>query len=226
MAKTSKHAKSKASEKESSYTWSKRILYSALMFLLGAGLGFLSKWLDTLSSEELPAFFETVDIRNMFGRTAIWALIAVSIAVFSRTSLRAAVNVLMFFAGVLLSYWIASIVLAGFMIDDSYMMVWIIFAAVSPIFGFLTWYARREGIFALIIAAFIFAYFFLQAFSFDATLSYFDLNYGGTEAVMLAVCVAILFVRKPLWQTPAALGAAIVLAYAIRLTGVSIPYLL
>ena len=208
------------------YTWKKRILYSALVFLLGAGLGALSKWLDTLSSNDLPAVMETVDIRNLFGRLAIWALIATAVAVFSRSAYRAAVNVLLFFAGMLLSYWIASMVIAGFVIDDSYMLVWLIFTAVSPVLGYIVWFARRKGAGAVIIGACIFAYFILQAFSFDAAFSYFDLSYGGTELVMLIVCVALLYVRRPRWQTPTALGAAVALAYFVRAAGISIPYVL
>ena len=216
----------KIKRRSGDYTWKKRILYTALVFLLGAGLGLLSKWLDTLASEQMPAFLDAIDIRNLFGRIAVWALIAVAVAVFSRSSYRAAVNVPVFFAGMLLSYWIASIAIAGFMIDESYMLVWLIFTAISPFMGFFTWFARRRGVLAIIVGACILAYFILQAFSFDASFSYFDLNYGGTELMMLIVCVALLYVRRPRWQTPATLGAAIVLAYLVRVAGIHIPYLL
>ena len=54
------------------------------------------KFLDNTASNALPFIFEYLDVRNFLGRFAVWLLIALCIAIYSRSSLRASLNVFVF----------------------------------------------------------------------------------------------------------------------------------
>lgn len=201
-----------------------KIMISLLFFALGFLLGMTSKRLDVTASNELPQFLETIDVRNLFGRVEIWALIALAIALFSKNPRRAAVNVLLFFIGMLGSYCLFSYLLAGFMLDTSYLMIWAILTVISPLLAYIAWYARGKGILGIVISAVIIAYFILGAFSFDASFSYIDVAYQGVEVFFLVAVISMLYVN--ISQCAISVGAAIVLAYLVKLTGFSIPYIL
>lgn len=201
-----------------------KVLASFLILALGGGLGALSKWLDTLPSNELPAFLQSWDIANIFGQVPIWALIALAVAVFSKSALRGAINAMCFFAGVVVSYSLCSLWIAGFMLDRSYLTVWIVLTLAAFPLGFLVWYARGRGVPAIIISALILAYYILQAFSFDTAFSYFELACGFWGIAFLILAVLILYVRP--MQTLISIVAALPLAYLIKLSGLTIPYVL
>ena len=197
---------------------------SALIFLLGAGMGALSKWLDTIPYNELPGFMQGLDLANLFGRVAVWALVALAVAVFGRSPLRAAINACVYFAGVVVSYCLCSVWLAGFMLDTSYLMIWTAFTVLAFPLGFIVWYGRGRGWLATAVSAVVIAYYIRQAFAFDASFSYFGLLYGWFEVAFLVIAVAILYVRPKQTLISAAAGAA--LAYVTVLAGITIPYIL
>lgn len=74
----------------------KQVIYSACVMVFGIILGCLSKYLDCTPSNHLPYIINRLDIRNFLGRFAVWIFIAVCISVYSRSALRAAVNVFVF----------------------------------------------------------------------------------------------------------------------------------
>lgn len=201
-----------------------KIIVTLLFFALGFLLGMLSKGLDATAVNELPAFLQEIDIINLFGRTAVWVLIALSIALFSKSPKRAAVNVLLFFVGMLISYCLFSVIWAGFMLDTSYLMIWVVLTVLSPLLAYIAWYARGRGVLGIVISAVIIAYFILEAFSFDAGFSYFDISYTVVEVFFLVAVITMLYVG--INRCFISVGAAIVLAYLVRLTGLSIPYVL
>lgn len=201
-----------------------KVIVSLLVFLLGGGLGALSKWLDTVPVNELPAFMRSWDIAKILSLTPIWALIALAIALFSNSPLRAAINASCFFAGVLTSYCLCSVWLAGFMLDKSYLMIWVTLAIIAFPLGFIVWYARGRGLPAIILSAVITAYFILQAFGFDKTFSYFELIYGFWGIAFLAAAILMLYRRFS--QTLISTAAAIAIAYLIKLFGIYIPYVM
>ena len=78
------------------------LISATLIFVVGVVLGIFSKWLDNLALDSTiwwHRLFETLDLGNFFSDFAIWLLIAMVIAVFSPSALRAALNVFVFFAG-------------------------------------------------------------------------------------------------------------------------------
>ena len=76
---------------------SRKIRNTILILCLGIVLGTFSKFLDNTASNALPFIFEYLDVRNFLGRFAVWLLIALCIAIYSRSSLRASFNVFVFF---------------------------------------------------------------------------------------------------------------------------------
>ena len=56
---------------------SRKLLYSALIFIVGVILGVISKVLDKTPSNLLPYFLEILDLRNFFSRMGVWIFLAV-----------------------------------------------------------------------------------------------------------------------------------------------------
>ncbi|MCZ8535010.1 MULTISPECIES: hypothetical protein [Psychrobacillus] len=78
---------------------SKKFLYSVLIFIAGVILGVVSKALDTTPSNYLPYLLEMFDLSNFFSRIGIWIFLAVMISVCSKSPVQSALNVLLFFIG-------------------------------------------------------------------------------------------------------------------------------
>lgn len=141
----------------------RQVAYTAGIMLLGIMLGFISKHLDCTASNTLPFIMQYLDVTNFLGRFAIWILIAVCISVYSVSPVRAGINVFVFFAGMVASYYLYSTFIAGFF-PKSYAMIWIAFITISPALAFICWYAKGHGIIAVIISSVILGVLFSQAF--------------------------------------------------------------
>ena len=76
---------------------SRKIRNTIIILCLGIVLGTFSKFLDNTASNALPFIFEYLDVRNFLGRFAVWLLIALCIAIYSRSSLRASLNCICIF---------------------------------------------------------------------------------------------------------------------------------
>ncbi len=182
-----------------------KFFYSALAFLAGLGLGVFSKFLDGVAFNELPKLLQIIDLQNFFGRFSFWALITLAIAVYSKSRIRAALNVFLFYAGMLLGYYIYTIVFAGFYPDGSYLAMWIVYAIISPFISVVCWYAKGTGLTAALLSAMIMAFLFSQAF--NVGLFYFSVNYQGLEIILWLASVVILY-RSPM-QTVVSVVASI-----------------
>ena len=122
---------------------SRKILYSSLIFMLGVILGTISKLLDETASNLLPYFLEQMDLGNFFSRMGIWLFLAVVIAIYSKSPIRSALNVLIFFVGMVGSYYLYTVLIAGFY-PKTYMMIWIVMTLISPLLALICWYEKDE----------------------------------------------------------------------------------
>ena len=192
------------------------IISATLIFVTGIVLGIVSKWLDNLALDSTiwwHRLFEALDLGIFFSDFAIWLLIALVIAVFSPTALRAALNVFVFFAGMCIAYHAYTILFSGFN-PSSYMMIWYGITLLSPGLAVLCWYAKGTGTVPVIIDTAIIAVFSLSCFaiglfyiSFIGVL-YF-LTFAGAVAVLyrdpkqllisLPVGFLISFLISPIW---------------------------
>ena len=163
---------------------------------LGIALGFFSKFLDCTPSNKLPYIFSYLDVSNFLGRFAIWVTIALCVSIYSNSSLRAAINVFVFFAGMVTSYYSYSKYVAGFF-PRSYAMIWIAFTMISPILAFICWYAKGKSNLALILSAMILAILFNMTFVYG--ILYFDMR--SILELMTFVCAIVVLKRNTIKDT-------------------------
>ena len=169
----------------------RKIINTILILCFGIVLGTFAKFLDTTASNTLPFIFEYLDISNFLGRFAIWLLIALYIAIYSHSSIRASLNVLVFFIGMVSSYYLYSYFVAGFF-PKNYAMIWLGFTAISPLLAFVCWYAKGKSKISFILSVIIIAILF--NFTFIYGWIYFDV-YSILEVIVFG-CALIALKRN------------------------------
>lgn len=168
---------------------SRKCINSISIFIVGVILGVLSKVLDETASNSLPSFLEILDLSNFFSRMGIWIFIAVMISLYSKSPMRSASNVFLFFVGMVGSYYLYTIEIAGFF-PKSYMMIWVAMTLITPFLAFVLWYAKGKGTIAVFLSAIILLFTSRQAFAFG--FWYFDIRYT-LELLLLIVAICILY---------------------------------
>lgn len=191
---------------------SRKIINTVLILCLGIALGTFSKFLDNTASNALPFIFEYLDIKNFLGRFAIWLLIALCIAIYSRSSLRASLNVFVFFVGMVSSYYIYSNYVAGFF-PKSYAMIWVAFTAISPLLAFICWYAKGKSKISFMLSTIIIA--ILLNFTFVYGWIYFD-AYSILEVIVFG-CGLMALKRNTIKETACMILSAVVIAVVLHL---------
>ncbi|KPB06016.1 hypothetical protein [Bacillus sp. CHD6a] len=155
-------------------SFSKKVVSSSFLFIAGVMLGVFSKMLDETASNQLPYFLQVMDLRNFFSRMGVWLFLAMLVALHSKSPLRASINVFVFFVGMVGSYYVYTIMVAGFF-PRSYMMIWVTMTVISPFMAFVCWYAKGNGILAILISSFLLMFMSRQAFVFG--FWYLDISY-------------------------------------------------
>lgn len=94
----------------------------------------------------------TVHLGNIFSQMSVWIFICSALAVYSSTPRRAAVNVFLFCAGMLLTYYLTA---EGMHSPYSMTFVygWSVFSLFSPVLAFFTWYAKGKGAVSRLLTA-------------------------------------------------------------------------
>ena len=183
----------------------KQIIISAGITIFGIVLGVVSKYLDCTPVNELPYLIGRLDFRNFLGRFSIWILIAVCISIYSKSAVRAAVNVFVFFTGMVSCYYLYSKFIAGFF-PKTYAMIWICFTIISPFLAYICWYAKGNGKAAMAVSAGIISTLFNTTFTYG--LGYFSIRYI-LELVVFLLIVFIL--RRTLKETVIMVIAGVVI---------------
>ena len=191
---------------------SKKILHSIVVLFFGIVLGTVSKFLDTTPSNELPFIIERLDVRNFLGRFAIWILIAVCISIYSNSPIRAAINVFVFFVGMVTSYYLYSKFIAGFF-PRSYAMIWFGITAISPLPAFGCWYAKGKSKISLVLSAIIIAVLFNTTFVYGWI--YFDI-YSILEAIVF-ICGLVILRRNTIKDTIIMIAFGIIIAIILNM---------
>ena len=191
---------------------------STLFLLLGLALGIFTKWLDTLALSDYiwwHRLLEATDLHNVFSMLPIWLLIALIIAIFSRSPLRAALNVFLFFAGMCTAYHLCSIIFSGFD-PGSYMTVWYGITLLSPLIAAFSWYGKGNSATSIVICALIIAVMTILCFS----IGRWYISFNGLTNALIFIAALIVLYRDPK-QIAISVAAGLILAF---LFGPMIPY--
>ena len=154
----------------------RQITETAGIILFGFALGVLQKWLDGTTANAFPVIIQQLDIRNYFGRLAIWILLATIISVYAKSPLRAAINSFFFFISMLAGYYLYCNYILGFL-PKTYMMIWIAISYVTFFMAYICWYAKGEGIIAIFISSIIMGVLLAQAFNLNIIQGFYIFHF-------------------------------------------------
>ena len=191
----------------------KQLINTAAIMLFGILLGAFTKFLDDTPINHFPGFVEALDIVNFFGRFAIWVLLALWIAIYSASPWRAAINVFLFFTGMVTSYYLYSNYVAGFF-PKSYAMIWAGFTVVSPVLAFVCWYAKGRGRVSLALAAGIIAILFNMSFVYRLPD---DFRIRSVLEMLVFICGCVLMRRQTAKESALMLAIGVVLAPVVNM---------
>lgn len=195
---------------------SKKIINTILITLLGIVLGIFSKWLDNLSINDAiwwQHILGIVDLRNVFSYFGIWIFLAITISVFSKTPLRASLNVFLFFVGMTVSYHLYTIMFSGFN-PKSYMIIWYGITTITPILAFICWYAKGDNKISIMISSVILAVMLIESFSVGLWYFYFK---SVIDTLLFLGTMIVLYIKPKNSIYSLLFAIVLTLIYSLRL---------
>lgn len=149
---------------------------SLLILLLGAALGALGKW----------AGGHAAWLAELTGGIPLWILLGTAVSLYSRTAVRAAVNVVLLLGGMVGAYFVTAELLGGAW-SARFLTGWGIAAVVSAAPGYLLWFAKGRSRRAWLLCAAVLAVQIALVIALFRTVRVLDvLIILATAAVLLA----------------------------------------
>lgn len=119
----------------------KTAVHTAALFFCGLLTGIAIKLLD----------LHNPYLGDIFSQLSVWIFLGTVIAVYGSSPKRASVNVFFFCVGMLITYYLTAEFTSS-VYSWTFIYGWTFFSCCSPVFAFLTWYAKGKGWFAKLIA--------------------------------------------------------------------------
>ena len=117
-----------------------RLLNPWTLGLAGLLLGVVSRLFDLY----------TQNLGDIFSQMAVWILMGTLIALYSDTPGRAALHILPFCLGMLLTYYATAALTRG-VYSVTFIVGWTVFALCSPALAALAWFSREKGVLPVLI---------------------------------------------------------------------------
>lgn len=127
----------------------------------------------------------TSNAANVFSQLTVWVLVCTAIAVLSESPRHASLNVFLFCAGMLSTYYLAAEAL-GAPYSLAFAMGWLALSLLSPLFAHLVWAARAPGTLSRLVGAGV------VAAALAATVILFD-RIRAWDVIACAATAALLF---------------------------------
>lgn len=186
-----------------------KVGHTVAIFLAGIALGTFAKWLDLLGvNDAVPwqRLLGVLDWGNILSEFPFWILTGTAIAVFSENPGRGAYHVFLFFLGTVLSYHFYTVYVGGFN-PQAYMITWYGVILVSPLLGYLCWYAKGNGPLSLVLKVLILT-----------SMMFFSFYVGWIYLVpgRLANILFLLITMGVLWNNGKDMGMSMVGAFVLR----------
>jgi hypothetical protein len=188
----------------------RRIIILTVSLAAGMLAGIAAKYLDGISSSARFGILLNT-FANICSGVGIWVLAATLISVFAGTPKAGALHVFFFFIGLLITYYLYSMVLFGFF-PTYYFYRWGLMALLSPILAYIVWFGRGQGIIAAVCAAlpisflaaqgycFIYNFAPLPGFDFIAAILLFIILPSGKLRQYLFVLPLVAILTFIFWQ--------------------------
>lgn len=119
---------------------------------------------------------------------AIWILFGVLISIYSSSKARAMLNILPFCIGMLITYYFVAFVTKG-IYSSVFIIGWTVFALLSPIMAYFTWYAKEKGVFPKIISVGIIVISLLSSKILFDRIRFYDI-------IISVIMIYFLFIKK------------------------------
>lgn len=162
------------------------ILHPVTMTFIGLFTGFFVKILDIYCYAQ----YLGTSLSDIFSQAGVWVVIGIVISLYSRTTKLAMINMFLFCAGMLLTYYITADV-TNSVYGWTFIKAWAVFACFSPVMAWLARLTRNPGPVALLLKVGVFAGYIGLNWVLGSFLHYYDFPF-------LAALIYLLFVKK--WQ--------------------------
>lgn len=168
----------------------KRILFCVFVFVAGCLAGILSKYLDTVPGDGTPVHNLMQTAGQLLSELPFWVFVGCVIAYYSRTAKAAAVHTPLFFAGLLISYYIYTAVLFS-VLPAEQVLRWAIFAGCASLAGYTVWYAGKKGWPPALCTAVPIGYLITEGYPVFYTYDIKDM-----AALVMAACLYVMMPRS------------------------------